>query len=150
TNVPGLYACGEAACTGVHGANRLASNSLMETVVFGKRVVEDLSRGSDWPEPDGVAVPVRDPGGDAPSHETIQQLMWSCAGIERTGEELASALREAESWPRGPDPTDRAGYERRQMSVLARLMLRAALLREESRGAHYRRDFPERDDEHWK
>jgi len=151
TRVPGLYACGEVACTGVHGANRLASNSLMETVVFGKRVVEDLAREGAWPAPgDDTAVPVGDPGGDAPSHKALQQLMWNCAGIERTGEQLAAALHEAESWPRGPEPADRAGYERRQMAVLARLMLRAALLREESRGAHYRKDFPERDDEHWK
>ncbi|MGE5595474.1 MAG: L-aspartate oxidase [Hyphomicrobiales bacterium] len=150
TTLPGLYACGEVACTGVHGANRLASNSLMETVVFGKRVVEHIVSGESGAAPespdakwlDGLDTP-------APDHATVQRLMWECAGIERSGPGLREGLAEARSWRPTDEPSDRAGYERRQMATLARLMLTAALRREESRGAHYRSDFPERDDVHW-
>ena len=155
TTVPGLYACGEVACTGVHGANRLASNSLMETVVFGKRVVEHLARGerSAAPAaPDALSVspsPTPVAGRDA-----IQALMWECDGIERTGAGLASGL----SRLRHPAPlaasaasaSIRGGEETQQMSLVAGLMLEAALRREESRGGHFRSDFPATDDLHWK
>ncbi|MCK9518635.1 MAG: L-aspartate oxidase, partial [Dehalococcoidia bacterium] len=150
TCITGLYACGEVACTGVHGANRLASNSLMETVVFGKRVVEHMEQGNgEWSTRSPESEPLFDPGGDAPSYAAVQRLMWEHAGIERSRDGLEAGLAEAEGWTIAPEPADRAGFERRQMSVLARLMLRAALRREESRGAHFRRDFPQRDDEHW-
>ncbi|HEX6031045.1 MAG TPA: FAD-binding protein, partial [Tepidiformaceae bacterium] len=151
TTVPGLYACGETACTGVHGANRLASNSLMETVVFGKRVVEDLQRNET-----AAAVPCETPAdpdlpaGIAPDTHALQRLMWDCAGIERDNDGLARALATLSTWaPEAPQPT-RAWHERRQMSILARMVLHSASLRAESRGAHYRSDFPERDDAHWR
>jgi L-aspartate oxidase len=150
TTVPGLYACGEVACTGVHGANRLASNSLMETVVFGKRVVEEMRRdetGSARPAEGSIAV---GPRGGVPSDlEALQRLMWQCAGIERSGDELKRALAEVDGWPVEEPGSTRQGQERRQMSVLAELMLRAAVQRTESRGAHFRRDYPARDDQHW-
>lgn len=150
TTIPNLYGCGEVACTGVHGANRLASNSLMETVVFGKRVVEHLAEGGGGrAEPLANATPLRTAGGPAPDHASLQRLMWECAGIERSGDGLARALATIDAWPNALEPTDRAGVERRQMGVLARLMLTAALAREESRGSHYRSDFPERNDETW-
>jgi L-aspartate oxidase len=152
TTIEGLYACGEVACTGVHGANRLASNSLMETVVFGKRVAEHIASGNG-----GQAQRSRDAtnwvdnGGPAPSHAAMQSLMWDAAGIERDGPGLSGALATAEAWPITRDVRgDRESTERVQMATVARLMLRAALDRTESRGAHYRSDYPKRDDAHWR
>jgi len=151
TTIPGLYACGEVACTGVHGANRLASNSLMETVVFGKRVVEHMAPGGGGrAEPSPEAERVGDDGGPAPSHEALQRLLWESAGIERNETGLGEALAVMTSWPAGATSHGRPTSERRQMATLARLMLRAALARRESRGAHYRSDYPERDDAHWR
>ncbi len=152
TTVPGLFACGEVACTGDHGANRLASNSLMETVVFGKRVVEALAEGEGLhaPASGGVEL-VREHGVATPSDRMLlQRLMWDCAGIERTAEGLRTARDAASSWESDLQGDSRDWHERRQMGVLARLMLRAALSREESRGAHYRADFPGRDDARWR
>lgn len=151
TTVPGLYACGEVACTGVHGANRLASNSLLETVVFGKRVVEHLASGeigAHAPEPSGrTALP---PSRRAPAAGVLQELMWQAAGIERDGAAIGQALATIESWPEGGSERNRQAIEERQMAVLAHLMLQAALERTESRGAHYRRDFPATDDANWR
>jgi L-aspartate oxidase len=151
STMPGLYACGEVACTGVHGANRLASNSLMETVVFGKRVVEHLAPGGGGcAEPSPDVNRISDDGKAAPSHEALQRLMWDAAGIERNAAGLRQAIAETAAWPAAPIPAGRATFERRQMATVARLMLRAALTRTESRGAHFRSDFPERDDAHWR
>ncbi|GAB4320435.1 MAG: L-aspartate oxidase [Dehalococcoidia bacterium] len=152
TTVAGLYACGEAACTGVHGANRLASNSLMETVVFGKRVVEHLDSGEGGaatPHPGAVAV--EDTGGSPPTLAVLQDLMWDYAGIERDHDGLRLALETASVWPAAaPSEPSRDWHERRGAAILARLVLRAALQRTESRGAHFRTDFPCADDEHWR
>ena len=150
TTLPGLYACGEVACTGVHGANRLASNSLMETIVFGKRVVEHIASGEGGAAPrTATAEEVIVDDGSAPSHRDVQQLMWDRAGIERHAMGLQEGLARAAAWSgRVAHPT-RPQYELRQMAILARLMLTAALRREESRGAHFRRDFIDRDDVHW-
>lgn len=151
TTVEGLYACGEVACTGVHGANRLASNSLMETVVFGKRVVEHLESGAGGSaKPNPAATPLERPAGAAPGHQAVQQMMWECAGIERDADGLRAGLAQVESWKPNAHPVGRDDHERRQMAVLASLMLTAALKRTESRGGHYRHDFPTRDDLHWK
>jgi len=151
TTVEGLYACGEVACTGVHGANRLASNSLMETVVFGKRVVEHLEGGNGGAAaPSGAARPVASPPGAAPSHQTVQRMMWDCAGIERDAAGLRKGMAELGGWRRSTRSADRESHECRQMAILASLILRAALERTESRGGHFRRDFPGRDDAEWK
>lgn len=151
TTLPGLYACGEVACTGVHGANRLASNSLMETVVFGKRVVEEIaSPRHNWPAPLESAEVVPFSDGAAPSHAAVQALMWGAAGIERDGHGLRKGLDIAKSWGASIGEATREAHERRQMAIVARLMLHAALKREESRGAHYRADYPVVDDTHWK
>ena len=151
STVEGLWACGEVACTGVHGANRLASNSLMETVVFGKRVVEHLESGDGGAAaPSPVARRVHRPRGAAPSHHAVQEMMWECAGIERDGAGLRHGLDQVAGWQPIAKPNGRPDHERRQMAVLASLMLTAALDRTESRGGHYRRDFPARDDLHWK
>ncbi|MCI0574139.1 MAG: FAD-binding protein, partial [Myxococcaceae bacterium] len=153
TTVPGLYACGEVACTGVHGANRLASNSLMETVVFGKRVVEALEeRDVTAAEPAEGAVRVRRGGGPLQGKAELQRVMWACAGIEREVRGLDGALRkltEGEGEVSEAPHASRESWERGQMQTAARLMLEAALRRTESRGAHYRSDYPERDDQRW-
>ncbi|MEO8539179.1 MAG: FAD-binding protein, partial [bacterium] len=151
STVAGLYACGEVACTGVHGANRLASNSLMETVVFGKRVVEHISGETGGSAAASqLAQPINIRPCSAPDHATVQKLMWECAGIERDGDELRSALKVVATWPSGIEGGGRPEHERRQMATLASLMLTAAVRRTESRGGHYRNDFPVRDDVHWR
>lgn len=150
TNVPGIFAVGEVACTGVHGANRLASNSLLEAIVFGKRIIERSS--GKRPE----AVPVekaethtlkmhkrmsRTPGLNLP---VLQGLMWDHVGIIRSGKELEYMTDLLANWEMSMSkPTDRASYELTNLVAGARLMAEAALLREESRGAHFRTDFPQ-------
>ena len=153
TTLPGLYACGEVACTGLHGANRLASNSLMETVVFGKRVVDALGaedQGSAPSSPDAITI------GAEPrqqiSKAELQRLLWECAGIEREVRGLERGLRQLT--PAGEDSErlahrSRGAWESAQMHTVGRLMLEAALRRTESRGAHYRSDYSERDDRRW-
>jgi len=148
TTVLGLYACGECACTGVHGANRLASNSLLETVVFAKRVVErtvaspatraDVSAATQCvlsePEP-GEAPPL--------TKRALQELMWRDVGIVRDGEGLRRAKAVLSAWAsRHLATSDRESQELSDMLVCARLVTEAALVREESRGAHFRSDFP--------
>ncbi|HEU4760016.1 MAG TPA: FAD-binding protein, partial [Dehalococcoidia bacterium] len=152
TTIPGLYACGECACTGVHGANRLASNSLLETVVFAKRVVlrTQESPGTAAPETPG-AVDLSEPTpGEMPplNREALQDLMWENVGIVRDAASLGRAKAALAAWQASlPRPSDRPSHELADLLLCARLVTEAALLREESRGAHYRSDFPEpRDD----
>jgi L-aspartate oxidase len=152
TTVPGLYACGEAACTGVHGANRLASNSLLETVVFAKRIVQQTlaSPGSAAPETaDAIDLPTAThEGASSPARASLQGLMWDKVGIVRDGAGLSEATATLGAWEGAlPAPNDRASHELCNMVVAGRLMAHAALLREESRGAHYRSDFPAPRDE---
>jgi L-aspartate oxidase len=143
TSVPRLYAAGEVACTGVHGANRLASNSLLEGLVFAERVARDVVEASPLdraPEARRWTVPLlRDRGAAQAAANGIRALMWEHAGIERTSTGLRTcleALKEiAEHLPEG-------ATEEANMALTARLVTEAALLREESRGGHYRADFP--------
>ncbi len=150
TNIPGFYACGECACTAVHGANRLASNSLLETVVFAKRVVRRTIEapphpvGAD-PTPDAIdlseAAPAETP---SPSREAVQSLMWDHVGIVRDGDSLSRAKATLSAWHAAlPKPTDRPAHELTDLVACGRLVTEAALIREESRGAHYRSDFPQ-------
>ena len=156
TAVPGLYACGEAACSAVHGANRLASNSLLDTLVFARRLVSS-SRGQAPPLaesdpaanpdllrtlPPRAAVCARIP---ELNRANLQDLLWRNAGISRHGSRLLLSARIFNLWQRllSPEPADQAGYELNNMALLGRLMVESALLRQESRGSHFREDFPE-------
>jgi L-aspartate oxidase len=174
TNIRNLYAAGEAACTGVHGANRLASNSLLETVVFAKRVVERTLEPGRAPMPayggtvrlpesldearktgvyragGGVPTRIGAPARALPFAETalslsnLQALMWEKVGIVRDGPGLAEAALTLAMWQRSaPAPTDRPSQELANLLLTARIVTEAALLRQESRGAHYRSDFPD-------
>jgi L-aspartate oxidase len=147
TTVPGLYACGEAACTGVHGANRLASNSLLETVVFAKRIVQRTleSPGNAAPASQDVSSieAYAHEGAGTPDRSGLQSLMSEQVGILRDGQGLHEASTRLAAWQAASAPAhDRASHELANMISVSRLMTEAALRREESRGAHYRTDFP--------
>ena len=153
TNVNGLYACGEASCSAVHGANRLASNSLLDTLVFAQRLVasslgEAPAQANDS-DNHNVYVSIRPremvcASVPAFSRGAFQDLMWRNVGINRRGSRLLLTARILNAWERGmSDPVNRQDYELRNMVLLGRLMVEAALLRQESRGSHFREDFPE-------
>jgi len=162
TSLPGLLAAGEVACTGVHGANRLASNSLLEGLVFGARAAAAMQQppaaappGSDRrdaPRPPPVSV------GRSPLTTTeVRDLMWKSVGLFRTREGMEDAVAKLEaSYAAHRDALANAraddgdAWKQFSLVTVARLVARAALRRLESRGAHYRSDFPERDDIHWK
>jgi L-aspartate oxidase len=160
TTVPGLLACGEAACTGVHGANRLASNSLLEGLVFGAEAGHqaacDLTAGSSL-----YAAELRNWTAQSPRTEldiadvcnSLRSVMWRNAGIERHGDRLAETRDIIEFWGHyvmDKVLDDRAGWETQNMLTVARLIAAAAARRTESRGVHYRTDFPATDDANWR
>ena len=142
TTLDGLFAAGEAACTGVHGANRLASNSLLEGLVFGARAARSMASGT-HAAPAGGAIP--EPFQLLYSDEnTIRGIASEHCGIMRSGPELVEALNLLKAVERVETPTlTRAQSELRNLHTLTGLIARAALAREESRGAHQRVDFPE-------
>lgn len=157
TSLPGLYAAGEVACTGVHGANRLASNSLLEGLVFGvlaaeAMIADDREQGTRNREQAGdVGTPAADKAvtSEAATERWIAELrglMWKYAGLLRDANGLREAQRGldalAVTMPRG---IFRRALEARNLHTVAGLIVAAALGREESRGAHYRNDFPDRD-----
>jgi L-aspartate oxidase len=151
-NIPGLFAAGETACTGVHGANRLASNSLLESVVFGKRVIQrtEMAASSESCQSSVVSrqysLPEREPLPSAPplNLPNLQSLMWDKVGIIRSGKSLEGAASILATWQSYlPQPSDRPSYELNNLVLCAKLMTEAALLRRESRGAHFRNDFPQ-------
>jgi L-aspartate oxidase len=169
TSVPGLFAAGEVACTGVHGANRLASNSLLEGLVFGARAalaMQEPARPAalkhDRVMADGLGLMAygNDGGVHQPyaiSHQpsamdrdAVRDLMWRHAGLFRSREGLTEAVEALERAPTSASPATAEGWREHNLLTVARLIARAALRREESRGGHYREDFPTRDDAHWK
>jgi len=152
TNIAGLFACGETACAAVHGANRLASNSLLEAVVFSKRIIKKTSEGvvaEKSTTSENIQVhhslsqrQIR-PAVSAPSLSALQLLHWDKVGIIRDKEGLTQAANILVAWQKSlPQPTDRPSYELSNLILNGRLITEAALLREESRGAHFRTDFP--------
>jgi len=181
TSVAGLFAAGETACTGVHGANRLASNSLLEGLVFGARAGEAMQQPvaaaplkEDWiaaadspresagtgdaaarPPATGAAAGPRATGGGASGTDDIRDLMWRAAGLFRTRDRLMPAVARlqetlAATERAAADDGDVEAWRCVNLATVALLVSRAALRREESRGGHYRADFPVRDDLHWK
>lgn len=149
TSVPGLYAVGEVARTGVHGANRLASNSLLEGAVFGARAARalDTDDARHWAGGPGRPVAVRDqdPATDAPafSRERLQRVLWDAAGLLRDDTGLRRAAGILDAWSAQPAPADSIRHlEDRNLLALGRELVVAALARTESVGAHARSDSP--------
>ena len=151
SSVPGLYAAGETACTGVHGANRLASNSLLEGLVFGARVANVMRNErrsgskricSDQPTQSSSRSP--DPSNTV---TLLQQAMWQHAGVIRNKEGLKSLEGQISKWKESLNNVpDRQTTEARNLLDIGELIALSALAREESRGAHFRTDFPKHDD----
>jgi L-aspartate oxidase len=145
-----LFAAGEAACTGVHGANRLASNSLLEGLVFGARAAETMRQEPKLGSVTARAVlPARHSSADDAYGllQDLQQTMWQKAGLLRDAAVLRDALADLRQiCTRLPDAVSRPALELRNLHAIGELIVRSALAREESRGAHYRNDFPRRDD----
>jgi L-aspartate oxidase len=160
TSLPGLFAVGEVACTGVHGANRLASNSLLESLVFAWRCAaflldEDLANGmaarssldvfnsGQQGAPPLLPVPQPPPvrNTNAVDRAALESLMWNAAGIERSAAGLQAAARQLDQWQAcGATIED---LETGNLLALARVLVAGALARRESRGAHFREDYPE-------
>ena len=149
TDVPGLYACGEVACTGVHGANRLASNSLLEGLVFSRRIADVLP---------GELRPWADPAPDtrpeslvaAEHRHEIQTAMTDVVGVLRTADGMAeAAARLAELVADDDGLLGTRAWETSNVAAISVSLTAAAALREETRGSHWREDFPDRDDAQW-
>jgi len=170
SELPGLWAAGEVACTGVHGANRLASNSLLEGMVFAARVVEAIERGKDGPEPSGIMEAIVRPAGDgsgrgdeplrielpdrAPSaalappsdvaklRSSLQRGMTVHAGVVRHEDSLRQALTVIEQATPADPPVTPEDWEHQNLLIVGGAVVAAALARQETRGAHTRTDHP--------
>jgi L-aspartate oxidase len=167
TSLAGLYAIGEASCSGLHGANRLASNSLLEGLVFGSRAGIDAAEQA---KAEKISFPIELEHSINKSQKTeldvtdvkssLRSVMWRNVGIERDGERLTETREIIAFWCRYVmDKTFQpvigtesavAGWELQNMLTVAFLITAAAYARTESRGTHYRSDFPTRDDAHWR
>ena len=168
TSLPGLFAVGEASCSGLHGANRLASNSLLEGLAFGARAGfaaanDSRSTPVHFPLTLEYAVPssVKTELDISDVKSSLRSIMWRNAGIERTGDRLTETREIIAFWSRYVmdktfDPAVLgieaavAGWELQNMLTVCFLITTAAYTRTESRGAHYRIDYPDRDDAHWR
>jgi len=160
TSVPGLWAAGEVSSSGLHGANRLASNSLLEGLVYGAHAGAAASAAAMrtpgdyrvYPLANPVVAPPAEPLDLADIRNSLKAVMWRACGVRRGGQELAEALEAVDQWRRyvlARQFDDIEGWELQNMLTLARVMIQAALVREESRGVHLRTDFPRLDDARW-
>ena len=153
SSIPGLYAAGEVACTGVHGANRLASNSLLEGLVYGARAARAMQKERRAPHAPagGVTKPEAQNNGSPPETEKfiqkIQSKMWQHVAVVRDGKVLKQVVADLTAMqPQLPKSGDRRSHEAANILQTGLLIARSALAREESRGAHYRLDFPLKND----
>ena len=161
TSVPGLWAAGECTSSGLHGANRLASNSLLEGLVYGAHAGEQAAEVARAMEDELRALPISNPANEDSSESlnlsdirnSLKSLMGRYAGVRRERQELIDAAETIDRWCGYVLPrqfSDAEGWELQNMLIVSRLVVAAALTREETRGVHYRTDFPEIDDVHWK
>ena len=164
TSINGLFACGEVACTGLHGANRLASNSLLEALVFAHRASEKICQLLPAVKKDSTAIPPWDPKGASESDESIvvshnwdeiRMCMWNYVGIIRSNKRLERAkrridliTREIEEYYHDFNITTNL-LELRNIATVAEIVIECSRLRKESRGLHYNLDYPERNDANW-
>ena len=160
TTLPGLWAAGEVTSSGLHGANRLASNSLLESLVFGAHAGKGASEAATQMQDHYEARQISNPHIAATNEimdlnditNSLKSLMWRFVGVRRTAETLSEAFKSIDSWRRYVLPaqfTSLQGWELQNMLTVARIMVDAALKRQESRGVHLRTDFPNLDDDNW-
>lgn len=160
TTLPGLWSAGEVTSSGLHGANRLASNSLLEGLVYGARAGKAASRAAACMADDFQALALEnapiaeqaEPLDLADIRNSLKSLMWHAAGVQRSRDHLEEARESIDNWCRyvlARQFDDLEGWELQNMLTVSRIMVAAALAREESRGVHLRTDFPARNDEDW-
>jgi L-aspartate oxidase len=160
TTIPNLWAAGEVTSSGLHGANRLASNSLLEGLVYGTRAGQGASQAALHISNDLHALPLENAILATPIEaldiadirNSLKALMWRAAGVRRHGAALLDALSQVQQWQRYVlvrQFDDSAGWELQNLLTLSRIIIEAALKREESRGVHLRLDFPETNNAVW-
>ena len=160
TTVPGLWAAGEVTSSGLHGANRLASNSLLEGLVYGMHAGSEASAAALRVADTFAVLPLENPphvdGGEpldlADIRNSLKSLMWRACGVRRDALRLSDAQEDIDRWCSYVLPrqfNEPKGWELQNMLTVSRLMIRAAHEREETRGVHVRTDFPDADDAHW-
>ncbi|MDX1962504.1 MAG: L-aspartate oxidase [Pirellulales bacterium] len=163
TGVPNLWAAGEVTSTGLHGANRLASNSLLEALVFGAHVGEQVSELAASHDHDFRPIPIEnaklaeqtmsEPLDLSDIRNSLKSLMWRSAGVRRDGPALQEAKEDIDRWCKyvlSKQFNTVGGWELQNMLIVSRLIIQAALARTETRGVHVRTDYPATDDTHWR
>ena len=161
STLQGLWAAGEVSSTGLHGANRLASNSLLEGLVFGARAGEHAAEAARQADDDYRALPIRSKRSSkqkeqldiADIRNSVQSAMWRLVGVQRDEAQLKEAIQALRGYTRYVLPhvfESEEGWELQNLVTVAHLMAQSALARHESRGVHFRKDFPEVDDSKWR
>ena len=160
TSLPGLWAAGEVTSSGLHGANRLASNSLLEGLVYGARAGENAAESALMIPDTFQAIPLSNIAVEPPLEpldlqdirNSLKSLMWRAAGVRRSGDELREAEHTIDGWLQyvlNRQLDDSSGWELQNMLTVSRIIIAAALRRQESRGVHHRSDFPKQNDSNW-